>query len=71
MVDSCLTCSQCQAGEEQFCKKGSTSTYGGADKHGRAGVPPGGPQHTLGGYTTKTASLQGSEKATGRVFAGS
>eukprot|EP00940_MAST-03C_sp_MAST-3C-sp2_P000794 g794.t1 len=52
MVDSCLNCSMCKAGEEQKCKKGSTGTYGATNKHGRAETfPPGG--HTLGGYTSR------------------
>ena len=32
VVDSCLECSECQAGWEQFCLKGSTFTYNGKDK---------------------------------------
>jgi len=32
MVDSCLTCSSCKAGEEQLCDTGFTGTYGGTDK---------------------------------------
>ena len=50
MVDSCLECSQCKAGEEQKCKKNNTATYGAKDLHGRAGSPCG---YTLGGYTDK------------------
>ena len=50
MVDSCLSCTACKAGDENHCKKGSTGTYQGKDKYGRAGVcPPGSP--TLGGYS--------------------
>ncbi len=32
LVDACQTCASCEAGEEQFCEKGSTGTYGGVDK---------------------------------------
>jgi len=42
MVDSCRECDNCKAGEEQYCLKGSTGTYGGVDKYGR---------HTDGGYS--------------------
>jgi uncharacterized zinc-type alcohol dehydrogenase-like protein len=50
MVDSCLTCAACVRGEEQMCT-GQTATYC-AKPSARAGVPPGAPQHTLGGYTS-------------------
>lgn len=43
MVDSCLTCSSCDANHEQFCENGSTSTYNSLDKF------LGG--HTFGGYS--------------------
>lgn len=33
MVDSCRTCANCQAGEEQFCLKGSIFTYNSPDPH--------------------------------------
>ncbi|CAK9105948.1 Probable cinnamyl alcohol dehydrogenase 2 (CAD 2) [Durusdinium trenchii] len=49
MVDSCLECSQCQAGQEQKCSK-QVATYAGADTSGRAAVPE--RQQTIGGYTT-------------------
>ncbi|GAA0690908.1 NAD(P)-dependent alcohol dehydrogenase [Kitasatospora atroaurantiaca] len=41
-VDSCRTCANCLAGNEQFCEKGMTATY------------PAGPdgQPTYGGYST-------------------
>ncbi|MDO8390973.1 MAG: NAD(P)-dependent alcohol dehydrogenase [Actinomycetota bacterium] len=42
MVDSCRECDNCLAGEEQYCLKGSTGTYGGVDKYGR---------YTDGGYS--------------------
>lgn len=32
MVDSCRTCANCRAGEEQYCEKGLTLTYNGEDK---------------------------------------
>jgi uncharacterized zinc-type alcohol dehydrogenase-like protein len=44
MVDSCRTCSSCQAGLEQYCLSFPTFTYNGEDKF------LGGP--TLGGYST-------------------
>jgi len=33
MVDSCRHCKPCEKGEEQYCKEGSTFTYGGKDRH--------------------------------------
>ncbi|MFH0878679.1 MAG: NAD(P)-dependent alcohol dehydrogenase [Lentisphaerota bacterium] len=44
LVDSCRTCSSCQAGVEQYCLSFPTFTYNGVDKH------MGG--HTFGGYST-------------------
>jgi alcohol dehydrogenase (NADP+) len=32
MVDSCRTCANCRAGEEQYCENGVTFTYNGEDK---------------------------------------
>src|SRR5215469_3057517 len=32
MVDSCGTCANCQAGDEQYCLSGATFTYNGEDK---------------------------------------
>jgi uncharacterized zinc-type alcohol dehydrogenase-like protein len=43
MVDSCRTCSSCQAGEEQFCDAFPVFTYNGPDKHSGT--------HTFGGYS--------------------
>jgi alcohol dehydrogenase (NADP+) len=43
LVDSCRTCTNCRAGEEQFCDNGMTMTYGSTDKV--LGTP------TLGGYS--------------------
>jgi alcohol dehydrogenase (NADP+) len=43
LVDSCRTCANCRAGEEQFCDNGMVMTYGSVDKH--LGTP------TLGGYS--------------------
>lgn len=43
MVDSCRTCSSCQAGLEQYCLSFPTFTYNSPDKH------LGG--HTFGGYS--------------------
>lgn len=51
MVDSCLSCKQCLAGNEHKCSRGQTGTYQGVNKHGRAeSYPPG--RKTLGGYTS-------------------
>jgi len=49
LVDSCLECNKCQAGNEQKCKK-QVGTYGGKDWSGRAKVP--GREQTIGGYTS-------------------
>ncbi len=32
LVDSCLHCDQCEAGEEQYCRHGATLTYSGKDR---------------------------------------
>jgi len=32
IVDSCGVCAMCQAGQENFCYEGATSTYGGTDR---------------------------------------
>ncbi|MBV9511857.1 MAG: NAD(P)-dependent alcohol dehydrogenase [Caulobacteraceae bacterium] len=45
MVDSCRACDPCRSGLEQYCEKGMTGTYGGADK-----VSGG---HTFGGYSDR------------------
>eukprot|EP00927_Polykrikos_kofoidii_P002727 TRINITY_DN1108_c0_g1_i4.p1 TRINITY_DN1108_c0_g1~~TRINITY_DN1108_c0_g1_i4.p1 ORF type:complete len:455 (-),score=63.31 TRINITY_DN1108_c0_g1_i4:34-1290(-) len=52
MVDSCMSCSQCNVGHENWCKKGFTLTYGGTNKHGRCATVPAGEQ-TKGGYCSK------------------
>ncbi|HEU5179700.1 MAG TPA: NAD(P)-dependent alcohol dehydrogenase [Candidatus Polarisedimenticolia bacterium] len=44
MVDSCRTCPDCRAGEEQFCIAPATFTYNGEDRH-LGGV-------TYGGYSS-------------------
>jgi alcohol dehydrogenase (NADP+) len=44
LVDSCLECSECSAGREQYCQKGYTLTYNGKDR--RTG------EVTHGGYST-------------------
>lgn len=49
MVDACLTCDHCQAGEEHLCRR-QVQTYGDADWSGRAATVPAGRQ-TLGGYS--------------------
>jgi uncharacterized zinc-type alcohol dehydrogenase-like protein len=42
LIDSCRTCPQCAAGDEQFCENGFTGTYNGIDKNGEI---------TYGGYS--------------------
>ncbi|GAA5076553.1 NAD(P)-dependent alcohol dehydrogenase [Nocardia iowensis] len=42
-VDSCRECANCVAGHEQYCLRGSLSTYNALDRHGRP---------TFGGYST-------------------
>lgn len=43
MVDSCRTCSACEAGLEQYCSEGMTGTYNGEDRHDHS--------ITFGGYS--------------------
>ncbi|MFD7408515.1 NAD(P)-dependent alcohol dehydrogenase [Streptomyces sp. NPDC059866] len=43
MVDSCRECDECRKGNEQYCLKTHTFTYGGVDRDGRP---------TQGGYAT-------------------
>jgi uncharacterized zinc-type alcohol dehydrogenase-like protein len=43
MVNSCRECVNCLAGEEQYCLKGNTGTYGSVDRDGTI---------TQGGYST-------------------
>lgn len=45
MVDSCRSCSACEAGLEQYCLEGMTSTYNGEDRHDHS--------VTYGGYSDK------------------
>ena len=45
MVDSCLSCSACQAGLEQYCEPGFTGTYNGPEQ-GTGG-------NTWGGYSDR------------------
>ena len=52
MVDSCLECKNCIAGNEHKCLKENTGTYQGENKFGRAAVA-GETKLTLGGYTNK------------------
>ncbi len=42
MVNSCRVCSNCKNGNEQYCEKGMTGTYGARDKDGSI---------TFGGYS--------------------
>ncbi|WP_382309506.1 NAD(P)-dependent alcohol dehydrogenase [Herbiconiux sp. UC225_62] len=43
MVNSCRECANCLAGQEQYCLKGNTGTYGSVDRDGTI---------TQGGYST-------------------
>ncbi|MBG6184791.1 putative zinc-type alcohol dehydrogenase-like protein [Arthrobacter sp. CAN_A214] len=43
MVNSCGECVNCRKGEEQYCEKGNTGTYGAVDRDGTI---------TQGGYST-------------------
>eukprot|EP00931_Biecheleriopsis_adriatica_P069245 TRINITY_DN43104_c0_g1_i1.p1 TRINITY_DN43104_c0_g1~~TRINITY_DN43104_c0_g1_i1.p1 ORF type:complete len:419 (-),score=52.29 TRINITY_DN43104_c0_g1_i1:213-1469(-) len=52
MVDACLQCEMCKAGEENKCQKKMVWTYGSPNLHGRAGIADGGRQ-TKGGYSNK------------------
>jgi uncharacterized zinc-type alcohol dehydrogenase-like protein len=45
MVDSCRTCEQCAAGEEQFCDIGPTMTYNGFERDRKT--------MTFGGYSQR------------------
>ncbi len=42
MVNSCRECENCRAGEEQYCLRGNTQTYGSTDRDGTV---------TYGGYS--------------------
>ncbi len=44
MIDSCRTCSACEAGAEQYCEKGSIFTYNGKERDGST---------SYGGYSTQ------------------
>lgn len=44
IIDSCMACHPCRDGEEQYCEKRATMTYGGLDR--RDGTP------TQGGYAS-------------------
>jgi len=53
-VDSCLECKQCKAGDEQYCEKSATFTYGAIPSHGRANSAPGIEMSpTFGGYSNQ------------------
>ena len=45
MVDSCRTCEQCAAGEEQFCESGASMTYNGFEQDRKT--------MTFGGYSQR------------------
>ncbi len=45
IVDSCRECGSCHSGDEQYCERGMTGTYGGKDR--RDGSP------TQGGYAAR------------------
>jgi len=48
IVDCCMTCPGCEAGEEHLCAKGMTMTYNDATKHGHLSTDSG---WTYGGYS--------------------
>ena len=48
-IDSCMDCSQCKAGDENYCDKGMTFTYDGDKSHGRVLGNP--ESKTWGGYS--------------------
>jgi len=48
IVDSCMGCDACKAGEEHMCGKGMTGTYNGDIKHGHIATDSG---WTYGGYS--------------------
>ena len=52
--DSCLDCKYCNDGDENYCAKGMTGTYGGQRKHGR--VPGNQDLPTYGGYSSETVT---------------
>lgn len=45
LVDSCMSCSECEDGREQYCRNGATLTYNGKDRHSG--------EITFGGYSTQ------------------
>ena len=51
IVDSCLECDLCAKGQEQYCRKGPTITYGSQDIHGRS--PVGSSDVTFGGFSSR------------------
>ena len=59
IVDSCMNCKLCRAGEEQFCENGMTNTYGGEIKHGHIKTNTG---WTFGGYSGSQTVHQRYEK---------
>ncbi|MBB1087074.1 NAD(P)-dependent alcohol dehydrogenase [Lysobacter sp. SG-8] len=50
-VDSCRTCTQCEAGEEQFCQHGMSATYNGYERDAMHRFDRTRP--TYGGYSTR------------------
>ncbi|MGH7244159.1 MAG: NAD(P)-dependent alcohol dehydrogenase [Phycisphaerales bacterium] len=51
MVDSCRGCSNCKAGDEQYCDNEITFTYNSIDHKAPTGSAPG--TQTYGGYSTQ------------------
>ena len=47
IVDSCMNCDCCKAGDEHFCEGGMTMTYANDIKHGHISTDSG---YTYGGY---------------------
>lgn len=49
MVNSCGTCENCKAGQEQYCLEGNVGTYGSIDRDGTV---------TQGGYSTQVVVVE-------------
>ena len=55
IVDSCMSCGQCDQSEEQYCENGMTMTYSSDIKHGHIATHTG---FTFGGYSGSLAVHQ-------------
>ncbi|MGN5382121.1 alcohol dehydrogenase catalytic domain-containing protein [Streptomyces lasalocidi] len=59
MVNSCRTCENCRAGQEQYCLEGNTLVFGAPDP-----AEPG--AHTRGGYSEAIVAPEASPSASPR-----